>query len=172
MSAWEGSEQQQVDFEERRRREVAEAKIAENEALKARLRGARQASPKVTLDGGDLDRLEKVVDVYGGGLLAIMENGKVAVMLPGVLQGLPALIELARAGLGVTSPASAVQEWGAGPGQRPVPYESDRACAESKAVRDAYDRASAQAARAGHPDPHGAALVVLLSAKAEARGST
>lgn len=61
------------------------------------------------------------------------------------------------------APASAtvVQEWGPEPGQRPVPADEERASAESKAERDAYDRALSQSARAGHPDPHGAALVVL-----------
>jgi hypothetical protein len=53
-------------------------------------------------------------------------------------------------------------EWGSGPGQRPVPCDVSRACVESKSIRDAYDRASSQAAHAGHPDPHGAALLALF----------
>lgn len=61
--------------------------------------GEAKLATRATLDGDDLDRLEKVVSLYGDGLLAIMERGRVAVMLPGVLQGMSALIDLARKGL-------------------------------------------------------------------------
>ena len=69
-------------------------------------------------------------------------------------------------------PAVAVQEWGSGPGQRPVPCGElgvAKAFVETMPFRIAYEMASKQAAQAGHPDPHGAALTVLLAGK---RGGT